>query len=85
MIKRKLKLKWKIIFSILLLFLAIIICMRFIGTKGLMVREYLVKDNIPWVEGKEDYGIGEYLEFELNQNKNKEDVINKHLPYFYLF
>lgn len=27
-----------------------------------------VKDNIPWVEGKEDYGIGEYLEFELNQD-----------------
>lgn len=47
MIKRKLKLKWKIIFSILSFLLAIIICMRFIGTKGLMVREYLIKDNIP--------------------------------------
>jgi len=27
-----------------------------------------VKDNIPWVEGKEDYGIGEYLELELKQD-----------------
>lgn len=32
-----------------------------------------VKDNIPWVEGKEDYGIGEYLEFELNQNVYKNN------------
>ena len=32
-----------------------------------------VKDNIPWVEGKEDYGIGEYLEFELNQNVYKSN------------
>ena len=30
-----------------------------------------VKDNIPWVEGREDYGIGEYLEFELNQDVYK--------------
>ena len=31
------------------------------------------KDNIPWVEGKEDYGIGEYLEFELDQNVYKNN------------
>ncbi len=35
-----------------------------------------VKDNIPWVEGKEDYGIGEYLEFELNQNVYKNNSYN---------
>lgn len=35
-----------------------------------------VKDNIPWVEGKEDYGIGEYLEFELNQDIYKNNSYN---------
>ena len=35
-----------------------------------------VKDNIPWVEGKEDYGIGEYLEFELKQDVYKNNSYN---------
>ena len=74
MIKRKLKLKWKIIFSILLLFLAIIICMRFIGTKGLMVREYLVKDNIP----SSMYGLKVVHFTDLHYGMSVDD---KKLPY----
>ncbi len=35
-----------------------------------------VKDNIPWVESKEDYGIGEYIEFDLNQDVYKRGDFN---------
>ena len=35
-----------------------------------------VKDNIPWVEGNEDYGIGEYFEFELKQDVYKNNSYN---------
>ena len=40
MAKRHLKLKWKIIFVIFILLL--FICLRFIGTKGLIIKEYKV-------------------------------------------
>lgn len=42
--KMKLKLKWKIIFSIILFILFVFISVRFIGTSGLKVREYKVKN-----------------------------------------
>jgi len=42
--KRKLKLKWKIIFSTIIFSTILILCMRFIGTYGLKVREYKVVD-----------------------------------------
>ena len=42
MTKRHLKLKWKIIFGILIFILILFICLRFIGTKGLIIKEYKV-------------------------------------------
>lgn len=48
MIKKKLKLKWKIIFSIVLIVLLLFLSARFIGTKGLSIREYkVVNKNLP--------------------------------------
>lgn len=32
-----------------------------------------VKDCIPWVEGKDDYGIGEYIEFELDYSSYRSN------------
>lgn len=43
--KIKLKLKWKIIFSIILAIILLLLYMRFIGTSGLSVREYKVKNS----------------------------------------
>ncbi len=34
------------------------------------IPDYWVKDNIPWVEGKADDGIGEYFEFDLSPNND---------------
>lgn len=42
MAKRHLKLKWKIVFGILIFILLLFICLRFIGTKGLIIKEYKV-------------------------------------------
>ena len=42
--KWRLKLKWKIIFSIALLFIFLILYMRFISTSGIVVREYKIED-----------------------------------------
>jgi len=42
--KTKLKLKWKIILFIILFIMTLFISMRYIGTKGLKVREYMVKN-----------------------------------------
>lgn len=42
--KMRLKLKWKIIFSIIIFIFFTFISMRFIGNSGLKVREYKVKD-----------------------------------------
>lgn len=41
----KLKLKWKIIFSITLFLLLLFLYMRFVSTSGLIIREYKVIDN----------------------------------------
>ena len=43
--KVKLKLKWKIIFSIILAIILLLLYMRFIGTSGLSVREYKIKNS----------------------------------------
>lgn len=43
--KVKLKLKWKIIFSIIITIILLLLYMRFIGTSGLSVREYKVKNS----------------------------------------
>lgn len=43
--KVKLKLKWKIIFSIILAIILLLLYMRFIGTSGLSIREYKVKNS----------------------------------------
>ena len=43
--KVKLKLKWKIIFSIILAITLLLLYMRFIGTSGLSVREYKIKNS----------------------------------------
>lgn len=43
--KVKLKLKWKIIFSIILTIILLLLYMRFIGTSGLSIREYKVKNS----------------------------------------
>ena len=43
--KIKLKLKWKIIFSIILAIILLLLYMRFIGTSGLSIREYKVKNS----------------------------------------
>lgn len=42
MAKKHLKLKWKIVFGILIFILLLFICLRFIGTKGLIIKEYKV-------------------------------------------
>ncbi len=48
MVKKKLKSKWKIIFIILFIVLFTLFSARFIGTKGLNVREYkVVNSNLP--------------------------------------
>lgn len=44
MIKR-LKLKWKIIFSIIIIIIMTILYMRYVGTSGLKVREYKITNN----------------------------------------
>lgn len=43
--KVKLKLKWKIIFSIIITIILLLLYMRFIGTSGLSIREYKVKNS----------------------------------------
>ena len=43
--KLKLKLKWKIIFSVVLFIMILFFCMRFVGTSGLVVREYKIENN----------------------------------------
>lgn len=43
--KVKLKLKWKIIFSVILAIILLLLYMRFIGTSGLSIREYKVKNS----------------------------------------
>lgn len=43
--KYKLKLKWKIIFGIILSIILLLLYMRFISTSGIKVREYTIKDN----------------------------------------
>lgn len=43
--KIKLKLKWKIIFSIIITIILLLLYMRFIGTSGLSIREYKVKNS----------------------------------------
>ena len=41
-----------------------------------------VKDNIPWVEGKEDYGIGESISFEFDKEVSAFNIINGYVdPY----
>lgn len=51
--KKKLKLKWKIIFIIIFLILITFVSARFVGTKGLIIREEKIIDNIP----KSFYGL----------------------------
>ena len=53
MIKKKLKLKWKIILTVILIITFLFLTMRFIGTKGIIIREYKVTSKIP----KSLYGI----------------------------
>lgn len=43
--KKSLKLKWKIIFGIILVIILSLLCMRFIGTSGLIVREYKIANS----------------------------------------
>lgn len=48
MIKTKLRMKWKIIFFIVSLFIIFLLYSRFIGTNGLIVKEYKIIDsNLP--------------------------------------
>lgn len=51
--KKKLKLKWKIIFIIIFLILITFVSARFVGTKGLIITEEKIIDNIP----KSFYGL----------------------------
>lgn len=85
--KRKLKLKWKIIFIIIILVLAFFLSARFIGTKGLFIREYkIVNKNIESFYGLKvvhftdlHYGMSvddKVLEnFVNNINKTKPDIV----------
>ena len=76
--KRRLKLKWKIIFSIIFLFISLILYMRFIGTSGLKVREYkVINENLTSFYGLKIVHFSD-LHYGMNVNKNKlnELVIN---------
>lgn len=85
----KLKLKWKIIFSIILILLVMFILLRFIGTSGLRIREYkIINNNLNSFYGLKIVHFTD-LHYGMNVNEKKlnnlVNMINKTKPDIVIF
>lgn len=87
--KWKLKLKWKIIFSIILIIVSLLLYMRFVSTSGIKIREYKIENKTL----KSFYGMKIVhftdLHYGMSVNENKlsllVDKINKIKPDIVVF
>lgn len=85
----RLKLKWKIIFSVIILFIVFFILLRYVGTSGLKVREYkIVNKNLKSFYGLKIVHFSD-LHYGMSVNNNKLerliDTINRTKPDIVVF